>query len=362
MKREMCHRGVIYITNICNAHCHFCYYQSFLKDKKQHKPFEEIIREIDQQRFYYNFEAVDITAEGEPTLHPNIREIVSHCAEIGLKPTVITNGLLPNVVRELIHNGLDDLLLSIEGVEGIHDAAMGVKGAFEKVSKTINVLKEEGFQFRTNTVMTKINTENLPSLAEFLLKIHPKTANFIAFNLGGAGTEWAKESDIPFQVRYSEIVPYLVKTIDTLMSSGIWVCVQYFPMCTLPDGYQKHTLNFMQHMYDPTGWNACATYSLSKEQMADLARTAELEGFYGESDEERMLNYLVVKRELRGAFKSLACRKCVNLLICDGFWQQYVRKFGMDEMKPAEGNIYIRDPAYWQQPRLYHQDNKIKLR
>jgi len=356
--RKMSRRGVLYVTMVCQANCHFCYYR--FKSDKEHEPLAKLKGAVDLQRNYYGFEFTDVTG-GEPTLHPQIREIVSYCDEVGLKPTVITNGLLPNVVRDLIHNGLDDLLLSVEGLGDIHDKAVGVNGAFQKVNETIKMLKEENFRFRTNTTMTKVNMENLPALADFLVTVKPTTANFIAFNLGGSGLEWwAKETDIPFQARYSEIAPYLVKAIDTLASSGIRSCVQYFPMCALPDGYQKLTLNFMQHMYDPTGWNPCATYQLSKEQIIGLAETAKQEGFYGESDEERLLNYLVVRRELRGAVKSPNCMKCVNFLICDGFWEQYVRRFGIDEAKPIAGNIYLRDPAYWLLPRLYHVDSKIK--
>jgi len=346
MERQMCHRGVVYITDVCNARCPWCYYQAFLAEKK-HVPFEEVKNEVEAQRFYYDLGWTDITGRGEPTLHPKIKEIVRYCAEVDLKPTVITNGLLPNVVGELIKGGLDDLLLSIQGVGEVHDRAVAVNGAFKKVLETIRVLKGSGFRFRTNTTLTKINMENLPSLAEFLLKVRPKIVNFIAFNLGGSGCEWAKQVDIPFQARYSEIAPYLVRAIDTLMASNIWVNVRYFPICILPEGYQKYVVNFHQHMYDPTEWSVVCSYKLTKEEMEKLAKVADEEGVYGETDEEKLLNFLVQRRELRGAVKPWFCRKCVNLLICDGLYESYAQRFGFEELRPSEGKVYIRDPAYY---------------
>jgi len=343
MGRQMCHRGVVYITDVCNARCPWCYYQAFL-DEKKHVPFEEVKNEVEVQRFYYDLGWTDITGRGEPTLHPKIKEIVSYCAEVDLKPTVITNGLLPNVVGELIKRGLDDLLLSIQGIGEIHDRAVAVNGAFKKVLETMTILKDSGFRFRTNTTLTKINMENLPSLAKFLLKVRPRLVNFIAFN-PHEGTDWSKQSSIEFQARYSEIAPHLAKAIDILMVGGIWVNVRYFPLCIL-QGYEKHICDFHQHQYDPTEWNLCEGFELKKEQMLYLTQIAKDEGVYGESAEEKLLNYLV-RRETQGNLTSSDCKECVNLLICDGLYSQYARRFGFEELRPIVGNVFIRDPLYY---------------
>jgi MoaA/NifB/PqqE/SkfB family radical SAM enzyme len=314
-----------------------------LKDKK-HLLFEEIKTEVEKQRYYYHLESTDITGKGEPTLHPKIKEIVSYCAELCLKPTVITNGLLPNVVEELIHNGLDDLLLSIEGVGEIHDKAIGVKGAFQKTLETIDVIKKENFSFRTNTVMTKVNMKNLPTLAEFLSKVEPKIVNFISFN-PHEGTEWSKQDNIEFQAKYSEIAPYLKKAIDILNENGIWANVRYFPLCILR-GYEKHVCNFRQNQYDPYEWNLVEGFELTHEEMRELIQKAINERIYGHNDEEKLLNYLV-SRMLRGNVMASFCRSCVNFLICDGLYSQYARRFGFQELNPIEGDFFIRDPIHY---------------
>jgi MoaA/NifB/PqqE/SkfB family radical SAM enzyme len=339
----MCKRGVTYITDYCNASCIFCYYQKFLK-KKKHKPFQEVKMDVEKQRFYYNLETTDITGTGEPTLHPQIRQIIQYCVEINLKPTIITNGLLPDTIKELISDGLDDLLLSIEGVGEVHDESVGVKGAFHKVLKTIGLLRSEGFNFRTNTVLTKVNMENLPALAEFLVEVEPKMVNFISFN-PHEGTEWSKQDNIEFQAKYSEIAPHLKKAIDILNEHGIWVNVRYFPLCILR-GYEKYVCNFRQNQYDPYEWNLIEGFELTREEMKELTQEAINERIYGHSDEEKLLNHLV-SRMLRGNVMASFCRSCVNFLICDGLYSQYARRFGFQELKPIEEDYFIKNPIYY---------------
>lgn len=344
--REMCHRGVMYITDFCNAKCPWCYYQSFLTDQpKNHLSLEELKSKVEKQRNYYNLGWTDLTGKGEPTLHPNITEIVKLCAEAKLKPTVITNGLLPNVVDKLIAVGLDDLLLSVHGVGEIHDSAVAVNGAFGKVLETLKVMEDRGFRFRTNTVLTKLNMENLPDLAEFLSKHNPKMVNFICFN-PHEGTEWSHQSLFPdFQAKYSEIRPHLSKAIDILTANNIWANVRYFPLCQLP-GYEKHICNYHQHMYDPMEWNLCDGFDLTKELMQQYVEMAKFEGTYGSSDYEKLLNFLV-PREVQGNFMTNCCRSCINFLICDGLYSVYTKRFGFQELSGVEGNLYLRDPIFY---------------
>ena len=42
-------------------------------------------------RYYYGNTSVDIQG-GEPTIYPDILELIRYCKEIGLHPTLITNG------------------------------------------------------------------------------------------------------------------------------------------------------------------------------------------------------------------------------------------------------------------------------
>jgi len=347
MERPICRRGVIYVTDICNLQCPWCYYR-FLENRV-HKPLDQIKEEVVRQKFYYNLQYTDLTGKGEPTLHPKIDEIVNFCAVTGLKPTIITNGQRPEIFHRLIQAGLDDVLLSVQGVGEVHDKAVAKQGAFEKVLETIETLEESDFTFRTNTTITKINMRNLPALASFFRKVKPRMVNMIVFN-PHQGTDWAERTNIEFQARYSDIAPHLKKAIDILMADGIWVNVRYMPLCIMR-GYEQHVCNHSQFQYDPYEWELRHEFLLTKEEMNRLVEIAELEGVYGESCEEKLLN-LLARRLMRGNMKAETCKKCVNYLICDGVYSQYFRRFGFGEFSPVEEGYYIKDPLHYRLQNL----------
>ncbi len=173
---EVTKRGVTYPSFACNIKCAFCYYRK--SDNREHRPIEEMKAEMDRFRSEYGHDYVDITG-GEPTVYKHITELVAYCRQIGLLPTIITNGQKPQIIPELIQNGLEDLLGSIHGYKEDCDAAMNKKGAFDTIVRTFESCRELDFTFRTNTTLLRYNYRNLPRLAEFLTDIRPRIVNFI---------------------------------------------------------------------------------------------------------------------------------------------------------------------------------------
>jgi MoaA/NifB/PqqE/SkfB family radical SAM enzyme len=325
----------------CNLKCEFCYYVHLKPEERKDEPLEEMTRKLSLFRNYYHLDYVDITG-GEPTVYPYIREMVHYSAEIGLKPTIITNAQIPQIFSRLIDLGLEDLLISIHGVELDHDKAVCREGAFRKIVQTIEILKERGFTFRTNTVVQAYNYKNLSKLAEFFTKIEPRICNFIIFN-PHESTPWSKRSDITFQVRYSEIASHLKEAIDVLMNCGIWSNVRYMPLCTMR-GYEKHVCNFMQWQYDPYEWDVISSHYLNLEQVYDIQRQAESLGIFGDGI-EKFYNFWS-KSQISNHIRLPACSSCANDEICDHLYSQYVRSYGVSEFEPLKGEKII-DPLHY---------------
>jgi MoaA/NifB/PqqE/SkfB family radical SAM enzyme len=102
-KRVLSRRGVLWLGQTCNLRCYFCYFLNRIDDASHPEhPFMtlEKAKEICHTlRYYYGDTAIDIQG-GEPTIHPEIHELISYCSEIGLHPTLITNGLaLANIEK-----------------------------------------------------------------------------------------------------------------------------------------------------------------------------------------------------------------------------------------------------------------------
>ena len=92
--RKITRRGILWLGQTCNLHCHFCYFLDRIEDERhpEHafmslEKAKEICRTLVE---HYGNNSIDIQG-GEPTLYPKIYDLVAYCAEIGLSPTIITN-------------------------------------------------------------------------------------------------------------------------------------------------------------------------------------------------------------------------------------------------------------------------------
>src|SRR3954466_9368952 len=83
------------VTNLCNATCDFC---NFAHDKG----FVTDRRSLDASRFAAGLQHMKDQAGvrfatfmgGEPLLHPKIVEMVQTATDLGVQPTLVTNGWL----------------------------------------------------------------------------------------------------------------------------------------------------------------------------------------------------------------------------------------------------------------------------
>ncbi len=127
-------RGVLWIGQTCNLRCHFCYFLDKIMDKNhpEHDFFE-----LDKLKAMcktlvdvYGNNSVDIQG-GEPTIYRHITDLIRYCNEIGLKPTLITNGQVlanPDRCKQLKDAGVYDLLISVHGLGQRYDKIVVVNG------------------------------------------------------------------------------------------------------------------------------------------------------------------------------------------------------------------------------------------
>ena len=157
----------ISITGLCNNNCLFCLDSDRLD--KEHKSIQNILSEID---FVINCKKLIISG-GEPTIHPQIIEIVEYAKEKGFeKIQIVTNGrMLSNkdFCEKIIKAGLTEVTFSIHGIEDIHDKLTNVPGSFKQIIKGIrNVKRYPGIIINTDTCITKVNHQHLLKLVKFM--------------------------------------------------------------------------------------------------------------------------------------------------------------------------------------------------
>ncbi len=153
------------VTLRCNAKCGFCDYWKTPADARQHelKSFEDAAR-------HFNPMLVTYTG-GEPLLRRDLEEIVSTVdAVVRLKyVTLITHGgmLTPERAASLRDAGIHQFNISLDYLDGRHDAARGIPGLTQRIFHQIEGMRARGIDnIRFNTVIKDDNLEQLMPIVE----------------------------------------------------------------------------------------------------------------------------------------------------------------------------------------------------
>ena len=145
----------LYITNACNLKCKHCF---MLSGKK----LENELTLEDWMKVLTSFKETGgefVTfSGGEPLMFKNFPQIISHAHDLGLKSTVLSNGLLWS--GKLIHDlalFIDEIQFSLDGVDEETNSMVRGSGHFEKVVDTIVKFANAGVKTSVATTFTYDN-------------------------------------------------------------------------------------------------------------------------------------------------------------------------------------------------------------
>lgn len=136
----------------CNFRCPFCHNIETVVDAKERIPFEQILNYLKSRS--HLMDAVVISG-GEPTLMDDLKDKIIKIRELGYKIKLDTNGTNPTMLKELIDNKLlDYVAMDVKNGFSKYDVTTGVKGNFELVKKSIDLLKKNkiDYEFRTTLI------------------------------------------------------------------------------------------------------------------------------------------------------------------------------------------------------------------
>lgn len=176
------------VNQNCNAHCFMCDFWKNSNAEIMQKQFEDILSRIGKVKM------IRFTG-GEPLLCKKISEYIYKCHLLGVKTSIITNGLILNEkIDELVKSGLDQIIISIDGSIGeLHDTLRGVNGLLEKIDIALKNIREKypSLHIRVNTVVSEKNISNLSDLAFWLEERNVKSWSIIPVKL--EGYKWSEK-------------------------------------------------------------------------------------------------------------------------------------------------------------------------
>lgn len=333
---ETTKRGVLDLGIKCPHSCKFCYYSwhQLPGGKKPESQFQAL-RESDfigfceakrrlgfmrsQGRLF-----VDITG-GEPSIYPQITEVIRYAASIGLRPRLITLGqfLMTKksngraLIDDMIDNGLHDLLLSVHSIGEKFNELTGTPDGFNRLRELMDYLKRINFSFGVNSVLINRNIADLPAIAGLLVDYPVRVFNAINQNFY---YEWKGERIASTAFDLSILKENLAKCIDLLTAHDIVCNVRYLPFCQLK-GYEQHIINRPAVQLDPNEW-------LNFDVDAAFAQRENM-------------RHLKVENTTEGV-----CSKCSMARVCGGINKRFASYYSFHDLAFYPGRIK-KDTLYF---------------
>lgn len=399
LQRHITRRGLMWLGQTCNLRCYFCYYLDRIEDEEhpEHRfmSLEKAKAICKTLVDVYGNNSIDVQG-GEPTLWKPLPKLIRYCDGIGMKITVITNGIaLGNkaLTLRLRDAGVRDFILSVQGLGAVYDEIVGRKGMWQRQMRGLRNVQEAGIPFRINTVLSKPVLPQLKAISELAVRTGAQVMNFLAFNPFDDQYHPGKRNvrNVP---RYSELEEYLCGALELLEANGVEANVRYLPYCMLPERHRKSIYNFQQLSYD-LHENEFGGWTWTNEQSQRMAAgglspVIELGARPKLGPMRRPLRFLadktfagpalhrlrfLVERRWSAASNRLfpedsidrlyrnegrqrarencayrfgeKCRECDLRRICDGFHGDYSEMFGTEEARPVRIGEVVDDPLYY---------------
>jgi len=247
---------VLDVGRHCSINCLFCYYKHLGDLRKQRfKPKSALFNEIEEGIDRGN-NRTELTG-GEPTLHPDIEEIIYYLKKNYIDSCIITNGLMSeSKLYSIISEGVDEFLLSIHGTENTHNYLTQTNNARKVQEKTLKIISEAGLKngFRFNCVLNAFNQNEILEITDYMIQWKPTTINFINMNPHHG---WEKDTEGTCQTiaDLRLVEPLLNQSIEKAEANNIKVNVRYYPMCRIAEKYRKCICNDLQVVFDKDEWD-----------------------------------------------------------------------------------------------------------
>jgi MoaA/NifB/PqqE/SkfB family radical SAM enzyme len=284
----------------CNNNCRFCAvgHKKCLGSKDTERIKSEIYKNS------HEFEEIVLTG-GEPTVRPDILELVAYAREVGYEYIQIqSNGRMfcyKKFCEGIIDAGLNEFALSLHGPTAeIHDFLTQSPGSFEQTVQGIKNLKELDQCVLCNSVATKSNYTHLPEIAHLLVNLGVFQFQ-MAFVHGMGNADENFDYIVP---RKSLAAPYIKKALQVGIDAGVRVMSEDMPYCFMK-GYEK----YIGELFIPSS------------EVIDI--------------DEIIPKFEDVRIE-KGKCKGEKCKKCKYYRICEGTWKDYPERRGWSEFIPVE--------------------------
>ncbi|MBN1561796.1 radical SAM protein [candidate division KSB1 bacterium] len=219
------------LTNACNLRCKMCGQPreghvpgdakyapaSFFKERVSIARYKDILTELKKIRPNIYLWG------GEPFIYPDLFELVRYGKSLNFTVQINTNGLyVRKYAEEIVACGLDDLIVSIDGPEEVHDDVRGLAGAFRLLKEGIVAIQAEKKSrgrkhplLRVRGTISPYNFEHIYTLTDIAKELGADSLNFnwTWFTTRQTGEAYQKMMKELFDTDARSWIPYETEVI-----------------------------------------------------------------------------------------------------------------------------------------------------
>ncbi len=145
----------------CNFRCPFCHNASLVTNIDEERISEDEFLSFLQKRQGI-IDGVCITG-GEPTLQPDLKELLKKIKDLGYSVKLDTNGYRPEVLKDIVNSGLVDYVaMDIKNSQAKYALTVGLDSFdITKINESVEFLMSGvvDYEFRT-TIVKELHTED----------------------------------------------------------------------------------------------------------------------------------------------------------------------------------------------------------
>jgi pyruvate formate lyase activating enzyme len=161
--------AVVLFLGGCNFRCEYCYNKELVYSPQK---FENISMDYILNYIKENSDFIDgiVITGGEPTVNPDLIEILQKLKTMNLPIKLDTNGSNPRILRYLIDNNLIDYVaMDVKAPPEKYEQVCGCDIDMDDINNSINLIKSSGMkhEFRT-TKIDELTEEDLKQIVSYI--------------------------------------------------------------------------------------------------------------------------------------------------------------------------------------------------
>jgi MoaA/NifB/PqqE/SkfB family radical SAM enzyme len=231
-------RKWVRLTSMCNNKCTFCL------DTLAHNETMASEAEVKAQIIEGRRDGATrlILSGGEPTVHPHFVKFVKYGRLAGYRRVqTVTNGRMfsyPGYLKRCLDAGLQEITFSVHGHNAkVHDALVGVKGAFDEEVRGIEMALADGRPIvNMDVCLNKGNIKRIPELLHRFIDLGVR--EFDLLHLIPFGNAWELKHRESLMYDIDDAKPYIDEALKLSERPDIHIWFNRFPPPYL-EGYEE---------------------------------------------------------------------------------------------------------------------------